>query len=61
MQPNERPCPPSHLRHSLRVPLLNPAHGAPYDNVHLDQLLATRPEFLLGKWIEDAKRWGIED
>jgi alpha-N-acetylglucosaminidase len=24
----------------------------------LDELLATRPEFLLGRWLEDAKRWG---
>ncbi len=24
----------------------------------LDRALATRTEFLLGKWIEDAKRWG---
>ncbi len=24
----------------------------------LDRLLATRPEFLLGRWLEDAKRWG---
>jgi len=24
----------------------------------LDALLATRPEFLLGRWIEDARRWG---
>ena len=23
----------------------------------LDELLATRPEFLLGRWLEDAKRW----
>ncbi|MCL4203952.1 MAG: family 20 glycosylhydrolase [Pirellulaceae bacterium] len=27
----------------------------------LDQLLATRPEFLLGRWLEDAKRWGTND
>lgn len=27
----------------------------------LDQLLATRPEFLLGRWLEDAKRWGRDD
>jgi len=26
--------------------------------VDLDALLATRPEFLLGAWIEDARRWG---
>ncbi|MBW7864423.1 MAG: alpha-N-acetylglucosaminidase [Candidatus Hydrogenedentes bacterium] len=25
---------------------------------NMDRLLATRPEFLLGKWLEDAKRWG---
>lgn len=24
----------------------------------VDELLATRPEFLLGSWLEDAKRWG---
>lgn len=24
----------------------------------IDRLLATRPEFLLGRWIGDAKRWG---
>ena len=24
----------------------------------LDELLATRPEYLLGRWLEDAKRWG---
>lgn len=27
----------------------------------LDETLATRQEFLLGKWIEDAKRWGNND
>ena len=27
----------------------------------LDELLATRPEFLLGRWLEDAKRWGSSD
>ncbi len=27
----------------------------------LDQLLATRPEFLLGRCLEDAKRWGTTD
>ncbi len=27
----------------------------------LDELLATRPEFLLGRWLEDAKRWGTDD
>ncbi len=27
----------------------------------LDELLATRPEFLLGRWLEDAKRWGTND
>ena len=27
----------------------------------LDRLLATRPEFLLGRWLEDAKRWGTTD
>lgn len=24
----------------------------------LDELLATRPEYLLGRWLKDAKRWG---
>ncbi len=24
----------------------------------VDRLLATRPEYLLGRWLEDAKRWG---
>jgi alpha-N-acetylglucosaminidase len=24
----------------------------------LDQLLATRPEYLLGRWLKDARRWG---
>jgi alpha-N-acetylglucosaminidase len=24
----------------------------------LDQLVGTREEFLLGRWLEDAKRWG---
>jgi len=24
----------------------------------MDALLATRPEFLLGRWLEDARRWG---
>lgn len=24
----------------------------------LDELVGTRPEFLLGRWLEDAKRWG---
>jgi alpha-N-acetylglucosaminidase len=27
----------------------------------LDALLATRPEFLLGRWLEDAKRWAAND
>lgn len=27
----------------------------------LDGLLASRPEFLLGAWLEDAKRWGTND
>ena len=27
----------------------------------LDELVGTRPEFLLGRWIEDAKRWGTTD
>lgn len=27
----------------------------------LDELLATRKEFLLGSWLEDAKRWGTND
>ncbi len=27
----------------------------------LDELLATRPEFLLGAWLEDARRWGTTD
>jgi alpha-N-acetylglucosaminidase len=27
----------------------------------LDTLLATRPEFLLGPWLEDAKRWATSD
>jgi alpha-N-acetylglucosaminidase len=27
----------------------------------MDTLLATRPEFLLGTWLEDAKRWGATD
>lgn len=27
----------------------------------LDTLTATRPEFLLGRWIADAKRWGTND
>ena len=27
----------------------------------LDGLLATREEFLLGRWLEDAKRWGTTD
>ena len=27
----------------------------------LDALLATRGEFLLGRWLEDAKRWGTTD
>jgi alpha-N-acetylglucosaminidase len=27
----------------------------------LDALLATRPEFLLGRWLEDARRWGRTD
>lgn len=27
----------------------------------LDDLLATRPEFLLGRWLEDAKRWGTNN
>lgn len=27
----------------------------------LDELLATRGEFLLGRWLRDAKRWGTND
>jgi alpha-N-acetylglucosaminidase len=27
----------------------------------MDRLLATRKEFLLGDWIEDARRWGTTD
>ncbi len=27
----------------------------------IDDLLATREEFLLGRWLEDAKRWGAND
>jgi len=27
----------------------------------MDELLATRKEFLLGCWLEDAKRWGMTD
>ncbi|HEU4989006.1 MAG TPA: alpha-N-acetylglucosaminidase, partial [Gemmatimonadaceae bacterium] len=27
----------------------------------IDTLLATRPEFLLGRWISDARRWGTTD
>ena len=27
----------------------------------LDQLLATREDFLLGRWLEDAKRWATND
>jgi len=27
----------------------------------MDELLATRREFLLGRWLEDAKRWGTTD
>jgi alpha-N-acetylglucosaminidase len=27
----------------------------------LDELLATRDEFLLGRWLEDAKRWGTSE
>ncbi|MDY0168911.1 MAG: alpha-N-acetylglucosaminidase TIM-barrel domain-containing protein [Thermoguttaceae bacterium] len=27
----------------------------------MDELLATRREFLLGRWLEDAKRWGTDD
>lgn len=27
----------------------------------VDELLATRPEFLLGCWLEDAKRWGTTE
>ncbi|MCL5280784.1 MAG: family 20 glycosylhydrolase [Planctomycetes bacterium] len=27
----------------------------------MDRLLATRAEFLLGRWLEDAKRWGATD
>jgi alpha-N-acetylglucosaminidase len=27
----------------------------------LDELLATNDEFLLGRWLEDAKRWGVTD
>lgn len=27
----------------------------------LDDLVGTRPEFLLGRWIDDAKRWGTTD
>ncbi|MNL33783.1 hypothetical protein D3C87_1557130 [compost metagenome] len=27
----------------------------------MDKLLATRKDFLLGKWLNDAKRWGTND
>lgn len=27
----------------------------------MDRLLSARPEFLLGRWIEDAKRWGATE
>ena len=27
----------------------------------MDELLGTREEFLLGRWLEDAKRWGAND
>jgi alpha-N-acetylglucosaminidase len=27
----------------------------------MDELLATRPEFLLGRWLSDAKRWATND
>lgn len=27
----------------------------------MDELVATRPEFLLGKWLEDAKQWGTTE
>ncbi len=27
----------------------------------IDTLLATRPEFLLGRWVADARRWGTND
>jgi len=27
----------------------------------IDELLATRPEFLLGRWLADAKRWATSD
>ena len=27
----------------------------------LDELLGTRPEFLLGRWLEDAKRWAVTE
>ncbi len=26
----------------------------------LDELLGTRPEYLLGRWLDDAKRWGAD-
>lgn len=29
--------------------------------LELDELLGTRREFLLGRWLEDAKRWGATD
>jgi hypothetical protein len=27
----------------------------------LDELLASRPEFLLGRWLDDARRWGADE
>ena len=29
--------------------------------VDLDRLVGTRPEFLMGRWLSDAKRWGTTD
>lgn len=44
-----------------RPRLQNAARGMLQLIRDLDELLATRPEYLLGRWLEDAKRWGATD
>ncbi|MBM4027014.1 MAG: alpha-N-acetylglucosaminidase, partial [Planctomycetes bacterium] len=44
------------------APALREASGRFLELIRdLDRLLATREEFLLGRWLEDAKRWGATD
>ena len=59
----------SHFGEQLRG-AIQPTNGTAFDAAgrdllglasDLDELLGTRPELLLGPWLEDAKRWGDTD